>query len=391
MRPKRTTHEMFKNRYVLLLSVIAILGVFSTCESIGHKAEGERLQRVQLSPQWKDGQFVNPQPLVNYTWKAIWTLLNPSPHTNPSEPVPVLAVEKERFSQFPKSGLRVTWLGHSTNLIEIDGTRILTDPVWGDRTSPAGWLGPKRWFPPLIELEHLPEIDAVLISHDHYDHLDHSTISIIKTWNTKFIVPLGVGANLEYWGVPKDKIIEMDWWGSFRLKDLEIVSTPARHASGRYLLDNDEKLWSSYALLGPKHRVYFSGDTGLFPGMKKIGEKYGPFDLTMIETGQYDQAWPDWHIGPEQAVIAHTQLKGKKFLPIHWGLFALASHSWTEPIERVMAKAKELEVIVLTPKPGESTEPDLDQKHSIWWPKLPWKTEKENPIVSGQLDDPKEN
>lgn len=354
---------------------------------MGKRAEGERLIRMQSSPQWKEGQFVNPQPLINDFWAALGSMFRPSPEVDPKGPVPVVYIEKSRFSKLPESGLRVTWFGHSSSLIELDGVRILTDPVWSERTSPSSWIGPKRWYPPLISLEDLPEIDLVLISHDHYDHMDFGTISKLKDRNILFVVPLGLGANLSYWGVPDAKIIELDWWETKKIKDLEIVSTPARHASGRYLLDNDEKLWSSYALIGPKHRVYFSGDTGLFPKMKEIGEKYGPFDLTMIETGQYNQAWPDWHIGPEQAVIAHTQLKGKVLLPIHWGLFALASHGWTEPVERVLEKSKELGVTVITPKPGESAEPDLQKDYIAWWPKLPFKSGKEDPILSSQLEE----
>ncbi len=388
MEPKKNSVIFSSNvRWFLLLGAfLSLTSVFYTCKSFGRKADGERLERIEHSSQWKNGQFVNPQPLVNDLVKALWGAWNTSPYVNPEHPIPVVNGNSENFQKLPDSGLRVTWFGHSSTFLEIDGVSILTDPIWAERTSPFDWIGPKRWYAPPIALKDLPKIDLVLISHDHYDHLDLETISKMKDWDTVFVVPLGVGANLVYWGIPESKIKEMDWWQSFRHKDVEIISTPARHASGRYLLDNDEKLWSGYALVGPKHRVYFSGDTGLFPAMKDIGNKYGPFDLTMIETGQYHEAWPDWHIGPEQALIAHQMVKGKIMLPIHWGLFALAYHSWTEPIERVLVKAKELNVSVITPKPGESAEPDLRQKYYRWWPELPWKTGAENPIVSGQLD-----
>lgn len=367
-------------------SVLFLSGFFYTCETLGKKVVGDRADKVLQSPNWGGDRFVNPQPLVNDLWGALFGQFSASPHSSPLEPVDTVREDPKKFRSLPSSGFRVTWLGHSSTLLELDGYKILTDPVWAERTSPVSWIGPKRWYSPLINLEDLPKIDFVLISHDHYDHLDHYTISKMKDWDTIFVVPLGVGENLEYWGVDKAKIRELDWWQNVKYKDLEIVSTPARHASGRYLLDNDKKLWSSYALIGPKHRVYFSGDTGLFPGMKKIGEKYGPFDLTMIETGQYDAAWPDWHIGPEQSVIAHQMLKGRILLPIHWGLFSLAFHGWTEPIERVLAKGKEVGAKVLTPRPGESFEPDQDPRFDRWWPNLPWRTGAENPIVSGQLD-----
>lgn len=268
-------------------------------------------------------------------------------------------------------------------LIELDGVRVLTDPVWSDRVSPLTWVGPTRYYPTLIELEQLPRIDAVLISHDHYDHLDHRTLIAMKDWDTRFIVPLGVGAHLEYWGIAPQKIVEVDWWETLDVGALKIVSTPVRHASGRHVLDKDATLWSGYALIGPAHRVYFSGDTGLFTALQDIGEKFGPFDATMLEVGQYHRSWPDWHMGPEQAVTAHRMLRGKMLVPIHWGLFTLAYHSWTEPIERTLAGAKD--EIIVTPRPGQSFEPDQPPLFSRWWPNVGWETADQHPVVSGNV------
>ena len=277
----------------------------------------------------------------------------------------------------PSSGLRVTWLGHSTTLIEIDGHRILTDPLWSERISPLSWVGPTRWYPPLISLDELPPIDAVIISHDHYDHLDQRTIEAMKDWPTTFIVPLGVGAHLAYWGVPEEKIVELDWWEEFSLGDLHIHSTPVRHASGRFIFDRDATLWSGYALISPTHRVFYSGDTGLFTELQDIAAKLGPFDLSMLEVGQYDPSWPDWHMGPEQAVQASQVLEAKAMLPIHWGLLTLAYHAWPEPIERTLLAAHAVKV--LTPKPGQSVEPTAPPVFEKWWPTLPFKTE---PVIS---------
>jgi L-ascorbate metabolism protein UlaG (beta-lactamase superfamily) len=260
---------------------------------------------------------------------------------------------------------------------------VLTDPVWGERTSPLTWLGPRRWYAPPVALADLPVPDAVLISHDHYDHLDEPTITALRGWATTFVVPLGVGAHLEYWGVPGARIVELDWWEEHRVGDLRLVATPARHASGRAVYDGNETLWAGYALVGPAHRVYFSGDTGLFPAMAEIGARLGPFDVTLVESGAYDPAWPDWHLGPEQAVRAHTMVRGELLVPIHWGLFDLAYHGWTEPVERVVVEAVRRRVRVAVPRPGQSIEADASLER--WWPAVPWRTAAERPVIATQV------
>lgn len=369
----------------LIVFVLVALGVASAWRGLGRSATGERLALVQKSPQWKGSHFDSPEPLVNDNWGAISAARHASPHTSPSEPVSTVRPDPRTFATAPASGLRVTWLGHSTTLVEIDGYRVLTDPFWSERVGPVSWAGPTRWYAPLIALGDLPHIDAVVISHDHYDHLDEGTITAIRGWDTVFVVPLGVGAHLEYWGVPKEHIVERDWWDKTTVRGLEIVTTPARHASGRGVLDKDATLWAGYALLGPKNRVYFSGDTGLFSAMKDIGDRLGPFDLTMIEVGQYHRAWPDWHIGPEQAVTAHAWVRGKIMLPIHWALVALAYHTWTEPAERVTAQGTKLGAQLALPKPGQSFEPANAKEIQRWWPSLPFETAEQHPIVSGGL------
>ncbi|TGN08494.1 MBL fold metallo-hydrolase [Leptospira ilyithenensis] len=372
--------------YTFVLFSFLAFCLVATCASIGFGAKSVREMKIQNSKNWKEGQFRNPQPLVNDFLGMVFGSFGASEDIRPKDLLPVVYPDPGLFKEDPKTGLRVTWFGHSSALIEIDGYRILTDPIWSNRTSPVSWVGPERWYEPALPMNDLPEIDFVLISHNHYDHLDYETTLALNKKGVKFIVPLAVGEHLSDWGVPEERIIELDWWESHKLSDFEIVATPARHASGRKLIDYDEHLWAGYAILGTKHRVYYSGDTGLFPAMRKIGDEYGPFDLTMIEVGQYDKAWPDWHIGPEQAVIAHKMVKGKQMLPVHWGLFALAFHSWTEPIERALVKAKDLDVKLLTPRPGESIEPDLGRTFVRWWQDVPWKRAAEHPIISSQVD-----
>ncbi len=374
---------------VVLLGGLLVVGIsyLQARPALGRAPEGERLDRIQNSPQWGDGAFGNPEPLEGQTFGAFRELAQASEDVTPSTPIPVARDLQNRFESSPESDLRITWLGHSTNLIEIDGTVVLTDPVWGPRASPLSWAGPKRWYDPPVPLEDLPPVDAVLISHDHYDHLDYPTIIAMSEWDTQFVVPLGIGAHLESWGVEEERIVELDWWDRHPLGSLEIVLTPARHASGRHLFDGNRTLWAGFALLGPEHRVFFSGDTGMFPGMREIGAQLGPFDVTLIEVGTYAQSWADWHLGPEQAVEAHALLRGNVFLPIHWGLFNLSTHGWTEPIERVLAAAERSGVTALTLRPGEAFEPDRPLQIRRWWPNLPWRTFEEYPVVSSRLED----
>jgi L-ascorbate metabolism protein UlaG (beta-lactamase superfamily) len=370
---------------LLLVGVFALIVVIDGWRAFGEGAEGARLERMMRSPQWQDGGFVNPQPILNNWERTLSDLFRSSPDSSPRMPVVVDTIDPKRFETPPESGLRVTWMGHSSTLVEVDGHRVLTDPIWGERTSPLGWIGPKRWFPAPIALDALPPIDAVVISHDHYDHLDFATIEAMKDWKTTtFVVPLGVGAHLEYWGVPADRIVELDWWERTKVKGLDIVATPARHASGRFLRQN-KTLWAGWALVGPQHRVYYSGDTGLFPAMEEIGAKLGPFDVTMIETGQYGAGWPDWHLGPEQAVLAHRLVQGRLFLPVHWGLVTLAYHGWTEPIERSLVAAKHDGVSISAPRPGQDLLPLTPLPVERWWPERPWKTAQEAPIVASQI------
>lgn len=367
----------------LTLAVAAVTAQAWT--DLGAAPTGARAARMEASPQWSDGGFVNAEPMWNDLWGMFGTARRASPVASPTAPVNVLNSDGASLQIPPESGLRVTWMGHSTVLVEIDGVTVLTDPIFAPRASPLDWIGPERWYPPVIPLEDLPRIDAVLISHDHYDHLQTETIQRMAGMDCRFVVPLGVGADLERWGVPPERITELDWWEQVEVGALQVHATPSRHASGRHLFDQNRTLWASYALVGPAHRVYFSGDTGLFSALDQIGERLGPFDLSMIEVGQYDRTWPDWHLGPEQAVLAHQAVQARVMLPIHWALWRLAGHGWTEPGERVRAAAAAAGVPVVMPQPGQSVEPAAPPEPRQWWPDLPWHTAEQDPIVATGL------
>jgi L-ascorbate metabolism protein UlaG (beta-lactamase superfamily) len=275
----------------------------------------------------------------------------------------------ETWARPPETGLRATWLGHSTLLLEIDGARVLTDPVWGKRVSPARIIGPKRFQPVPVAIEQLPPLDAVLISHDHYDHLDVPTIRELARLDVPFYTSLGVGVHLEAWGVPPERIVELDWWESVELArgELLLTAAPSQHFSGRALGDRNRTLWSSFALRSRRHGVFFSGDTGLTPEYREIKERLGPFDLVMLEVGAFHPAWGDIHLGPDNAIEAHALLGGGSFLPVHWGTFSLALHDWDEPAERLVELAPRRDVNLVMPMLGAPVEPSRVERVDPWW------------------------
>lgn len=353
----------------------------------GARPEGARKARIERSAQWRGDRLNNPDRMWSDTpLLSVLGLLKPVPASDPASPVPYVHDTARRLAQPPATGLRITWFGHSWSLIEIDGARVVIDPIESLRASPFQFMGPARWFAPPVPLSQLGDVDVVIVSHDHYDHLDMASIRALARGKTRFVVPLGIGAHLERWGVPADRISELDWWESARVGGLQVTSTPARHASGRINPQSNATLWSGFALVGPKHRVWYSGDTGLTAQFKTIGERLGPFDATLIESGQYDARWPDWHIGPEQAVQAHLWVRGKVMIPVHWSLFKLARHSWTEPAERVLAAGRCAQIAVATPAPGMPFEPGRDVTQP-WWPNTQWLTFKSRPIVATRNGD----
>ena len=351
----------------------------------GGTPTGERLDRMQRSPQWRDGRFRNALPTLSAgDGGSIWEwFFGDKSLRRPQQPVSIVPRTASDFE--PPSACRLSWLGHATTLVEIEGRRFLIDPVFGESAAPSRAFGVRRFHAPPLALEDVPALDAVVLTHDHYDHLDYHAVRSLAGRVPLWICPLGVGAHLERWGVPAERVVECDWWERVEVGDLEVVCTPARHFSGRSLGDRDRTLWSGWAFVGREHRVYATGDGGYGPHFLEVGERLGPFDATLAEVGAYDGGWADIHMGPEQAVRAVRDARGGLLVPVHWGTFSLAFHGWTEPAERVLEAARASRVPVAVPRPGESVEPGAPPPTERWWPEIPWRTALEAPIVSSGI------
>lgn len=344
--------------------------------SFGARASGARLERMKSSPRHADGTFHNTAPVEPGLEKGsvgptISEFLCGGQRRTPACPLPS-ASPLPTWSRAPETGLRATWLGHSTVLLEIDGLRVLTDPVWGDRASPVTFAGPKRFQPVPAPIAALPALDAVVISHDHFDHLDYPTILELARLDVPFVTSLGVGAHLQAWGVPAARITELDWWERVELRGgLTIIAAPSQHFSGRALGGRNRTLWSSLVVRGPRHAVFFSGDTGLTPEYAEIRQRLGPFDLVMLEVGAFHPAWGTIHLGPANALKALTLLGGGSFLPVHWGTFNLAMHAWDEPVETLLELAPAHGAHLLMPRLGEPVEPSRAERVTPWWRAAP--------------------
>jgi L-ascorbate metabolism protein UlaG (beta-lactamase superfamily) len=343
-------------------------------KSFGQRAQGERLERMQASPRWNGQGFRNVFPVApglrdkSVAMPSVKDFLLGGERRTPGAPLPSID-PREAWGRQPGSGLRATWLGHSTVLLEMDGHRVLTDPVWGTRASPFRLLGPKRFQPVPLRLRQMPEVDVVVISHDHYDHLDYPTIRALARHSAvPFVTSLGVGAHLQAWGVAPERITELDWWETHRVPGtgLTVTAAPSQHFSGRGLKDRNATLWSSMVMRSEKHAVFFSGDTGLTTEYTAIRERLGPFDLVMLEVGAFHPAWGDIHLGPMNALKAHELLGGGAFLPVHWGTFSLAMHAWDEPADTLLAHAPSRDALVM-PRLGEAVEPKEQRAAKPWW------------------------
>jgi L-ascorbate metabolism protein UlaG (beta-lactamase superfamily) len=349
---------------IVALAVVAALTL--QLPAFGGRVAGVRLERARRSPQFIDGRFENtPRQSTDGSLTKMIRLYSQGQKREPQFEIPVVTVDPRTLQSPPRPGLRAIWFGHSSALIEIDGLRIMTDPVFSDVVSPIP-IGPRRMHRPPMLLEELPHIDAVLISHDHYDHLDMKTITYLAAKGTSFYVGLGVGAHLQRWGVADAQIHEMDWWESVTIKGVRIDCTPARHYSGRTRMNNPT-LWASWMVRGPEHSVYYSGDTGYAGHFKAIRERLGTVDLALIKIGAYGETWLDIHMDPESAVRADVDLGAKVMLPVHWATFNLSYHAWDEPILRTMAAARAQGANVITPRVGETIEFGAPFENVEWY------------------------
>jgi L-ascorbate metabolism protein UlaG (beta-lactamase superfamily) len=326
--------------------------------------------RVRRSPQYRNGTFHNTidTPVATPGAQTLREYFLGKQRREPAGQVPL--ARPDTGAGQSASSLHITWYGHASALVEIEGARVLVDPIWSDRCSPASKLGPKRLHKCPISLDEIPPLDAILISHDHYDHLDMETVKALTANQTApFLVPLGVGAHLARWGVPGHRIVELDWKESVELSGIRFVATEAQHFSGRSFQRNTT-LWCSWVIAGKHRKVFYTGDSGYFPGYADIGAEYGPFDATLVQIGAYDGAWPTIHMFPEEGVQAHVDVQGGLLIPVHWGTFNLAIHGWAEPPERVWAEAKARGVSVAFPKPGERVNVDEPPAAEAWWQAL---------------------
>jgi len=322
-------------------------------------------------------KFLNPVPTTiggfGTIFKVLPRFLSSKEEKFPRKPPGPFTTDVAVYGTAPESGLRVTWMGHSSLLVEIDGVKVLVDPVWDERASPSKWAGPKRFFSAPVRLEDLPPVDVVLVSHDHYDHLGEASIRLLAGLESmrgaKWVTSLAVGQVLRGFGVEAVRISELDWTESAVVGGLTITAVPARHFSGRSMFNRFETLWSAFVLKGAKHTVYFGADSGWWEGFAEIGAAYGPFDLVMLEIGAFDELWSGIHLGPDGAARAFEALGGSGLMmPIHWGLFDLALHAWRQPIERMLEVAEEKKIKLWTPEPGQPTEVVVGvEVRSDWW------------------------
>lgn len=357
--------------FVIIALLSAGIFLFLQQAAFGTAPSSARLNRISKSPNYKNGSFQNlmPTPVISKDASYVDMIRQQFSADSTRAPLKNLPSIKYDLTQTPTDKPTITWFGHSTYLIQIEGKNILIDPVFSQRTSPVQYVGTKNYLgTDVYKASDFSNIDYLVLSHDHYDHLDYLTTLAMKPYVGHYYTPLGVGSHLEAWGIDTSKISEMDWWDEISLTpDIKLICTPARHFSGRGLTDRGKTLWASFILITPTHKLYLGGDSGYGTHYKEIGKKYGPFDIAFLECGQYNAYWPNIHMMPEETVQASIDLNAKVLMPVHWGKFTLALHSWNEPITRLLKRSEELNVSTTTPMIGERVILDSLLPALKWW------------------------
>lgn len=355
---------------LLLISII----LFSSCSSFGTRPNDEDKKRFKDSKQFdpNTGKFDNRIRGMyermfkkNMTWGNITEFFKGVDNQTPENKMPEV---KPNIADFLNNSeeLKVIWFGHSSFMLNMNGKIVLVDPVFSSSASPVSFLV-KRFQKPVLQLDELPEIDYILISHDHYDHLDMDSIEYFKDKKAKFITPLGVGSHLKGWGIPENRITEKDWWESEVFDAIEFIATPAQHFSGRDGFHACETLWASWVIKSKDHNIFFSGDSGYDTHFKAIGDKYGPFDAAFIESGQYNKKWQEVHMLPEEGIQAYKDLRAEKYFPVHWGMFVLAKHTWSDPVEQLYKLGSKQNISFVTPKIRQIVNLKSDIQYERWW------------------------
>lgn len=353
--------------------VIAVLLYFQFSPRVGSDPAGTRLERIQSSPNYRDGKFQNvletnmDMPFSTMA-KIAWQFIKGGEGRETKDTIPTVAFDRKAWEAVPDSSYALAWFGHSSLLIKLNGITLLCDPVFGERASTFSFMGPKRFtYDRYMSVDQLPHVDVVLLSHDHYDHLDRETVLQLKDKVERWVMPLGVGAHLEAWGVAADRISEHDWWESLDLAGLRLALAPSRHFSGRGLSNRYSTLWGSWVLEGGGKRIYFGADSGPSSTFAELGQRFGSFDLVLLECGAYNVAWAEIHMRPEESAQAAKDMGAEVFMPIHWAKFSLAMHTWKEPVELVSEAAHSLGLPLLTPRVGRIVvDADLASSER-WW------------------------
>lgn len=347
------------NRPITLFALAVMTSACSSDKNISYEA----------LDYYQDGHFINANiaPYNTSVVSAMWSIYaNGSDFPYPDNPLPIHTPSVEAMKAV--NGVALTKLGHSTVLLSMGNELWLFDPIFSQYASPLSWAGPERFTPPALKASDLPNLKGVVISHNHFDHLDEQSIRDLIGKAEHFYVPLGIKPQMVEWGVSETNVTELGWWQSIQVDNVELIATPSQHFSGRSLTDANKTLWASWVLKTDEHRVFFSGDSGYFSGFEKIGEKYGPFDITLLENGAYNDIWRNFHMYPDQTVKAHQALKGKLLIPVHNSTFNLSNHAWFDPLEKVKQASEENNVTLVTPIFGDVVTIENASNHQkTWW------------------------